>query len=314
MSTIWHCISISIQYRHLEIDNMEIKVLVDIKTKLGEVPTWDPIRQRLFWVDIFDGRLFSCDEHGGNLRAWETFQKVGSYALRENHNGAIVALEDGLHTLDFETGDLEFIANPEPNMPFNRLNDGAVDRQGRYVFGSMNRDEAEKTGKLYRLNHNLEIEVLETDINTSNGVCWNKDGSQFFFNDTWQGEIWTYDYSAEDGAPLTNKKVLATVDMSDGGSADGATVDSEGYLWSAKVYSGKIIRYAPNGTIDRIIDMPVKKVTSLAFGGKNLDILYATSMSQPPLPRFPGDNQLRGSLFAIHGLGVTGIPEVRFKG
>ena len=59
---------------------MEIKVFVDIKTRLGEVPTWDPIRQRLFWVDIVDGRLFCCDEQGGNLKAWETFQKIGSYA------------------------------------------------------------------------------------------------------------------------------------------------------------------------------------------------------------------------------------------
>ena len=277
---------------------MEIKVFVDIKTRLGEVPTWDPIRQSLFWIDIVDGRLFCCDEQGGNLRAWETFQKVGSYALREHHNGAIVALEDGVYSLDFDTGDLKFIVNPEPDMPFNRLNDGGVDRQGRFIFGS---------------NTDLSIQKLEDNINTSNGVCWSPHGDKFYFADTWQGEIWSYDYDSSN-AGLSNKQVFCNIDMQDGGSADGSTVDSEGYVWSAKVYSGQLVRYTPNGIIDRIIEMPVKKVTSLAFGGKNLDVLFVTSMSQPPLPRFPGDNQLRGSVFAIYGLGITGVAETRFKG
>ncbi|MFB5229025.1 SMP-30/gluconolactonase/LRE family protein, partial [Acinetobacter baumannii] len=88
---------------------MEIKVLVDVKTKLGECPTWDAVRQRLFWVDIVDGRLFCCDEFGGNIRAWEVHKKIGSFALQENYNGAIVALEDGLYQLDFDTGNLKFI-------------------------------------------------------------------------------------------------------------------------------------------------------------------------------------------------------------
>lgn len=91
-------------------------------------------------------------------------------------------------------------------------------------------------------------------------------------------------------------------------------MDSEGYLWQALVYSGVIVRYAPDGTVDRTIDMPVLKCTSMNFGGPNLDILYVTSMAKPPLSRFPDDGQLRGSLFAISDLGVTGVPERRFAG
>jgi len=91
-------------------------------------------------------------------------------------------------------------------------------------------------------------------------------------------------------------------------------VDSEGYLWNALVYAGKLVRYTPEGKVDRIIEMPVKKVTSVMFGGENLDVLYVTSMAQPPLPRFPEDNQLRGSLFSIYALGVTGVAERRFAG
>ena len=89
-------------------------------------------------------------------------------------------------------------------------------------------------------------------------------------------------------------------------------MDAEGFLWNAQVYDGKMVRYAPDGSVDRVIEMPVKKVTSAMFGGPNLDILYVTSMAKPPLPRFPGDGVLRGSLFAITGLGIKGLPEPRF--
>jgi sugar lactone lactonase YvrE len=98
------------------------------------------------------------------------------------------------------------------------------------------------------------------------------------------------------------------------GAPDGATVDAEGYVWSALVYGGKLLRFAPDGSLDREINMPVKKVTSVMFGGPDLDVLYVTSMAKPPLPRFPDDVQLRGSLFAVTGLGVRGVPEARFAG
>ncbi len=149
--------------------------------------------------------------------------------------------------------------------------------------------------------------------NTSNSICWSPDGTKLYFADTWQGEIWSYDYDLETGQ-ISNKTIFCKIDTSDGGSADGSTVDREGYLWNAKVYSGQLVRYRPDGQIDRIIEMPVKKITSAVFGGKNLDVLFVTSMSQPPLPRFPNDNQLRGSVFAIYGLGIQGIADARFMG
>ncbi|SQC41235.1 Senescence marker protein-30 [Klebsiella pneumoniae] len=106
----------------------------------------------------------------------------------------------------------------------------------------------------------------------------------------WTGEICAWDYNTATG-DLSGERVFCHVDRSEGGAADGATVDSEGYLWNALVYAGKLVRYTPEGKVDRIIEMPVKKVTSVMFGGENLDVLYVTSMAQPPLPRFPEDNQ-----------------------
>lgn len=111
---------------------------------------------------------------------------------------------------------------------------------------------------------------------------------------------------------MANRRTFTKLDTSGGGAADGSTVDSEGHLWNAQVYDAKLVRYAPDGSVERVIDMPVKKVTSVMFGGPNLDILFVTSMAKPPLPRFPGDGVLRGSLFAIYDLGFTGVPEPRF--
>ena len=114
-------------------------------------------------------------------------------------------------------------------------------------------------------------------------------------------------------ASVSNRRTFTKVDRSGGGLADGATVDARAVVWSALVYAGKIIRYTPDGKVDRIIEMPVKKVHRASmFGGPNLDVLFVTSMAKPPLPRFPGDGVLRGSLFAIYDLGIRGVPEPRF--
>ncbi|MFE0753711.1 SMP-30/gluconolactonase/LRE family protein [Inquilinus sp. NPDC058860] len=292
---------------------MQIEVLVDVKTTLGEGPLWDAQQERLYWIDSFDGRVFRATADGREIRCWDVPQKIGSMAIRKDGRGAVVSLARGFHFLDFQTGDVALIADPEPDKPNNRLNDGKVDRRGRFFAGSMDTMEEGPNGALYRLDPDLTVTRIDDGIIVSNGPCWSPDGRTFYFNDTWSGEIWAYDYDQDRGA-VSNRRSFAKVDRSRGGAADGSTVDAEGFLWNALVYDGRLVRYAPDGRVDRIIEMPVKKVTSVMFGGPDLDILYVTSMAKPPLPRFPGDGVLRGSLFAIHGLGIKGVPEPRFGG
>lgn len=292
---------------------MRIEIVVDVKTTLGEGPVWDVEQQRLYWIDSFDGRVLRCTEDGRELRAWDVGQKIGSMALRQTGDAAIVALQNGLYSLDLPSGDLELITDPEPEHPRNRLNDGKVDRHGRFIFGSMDTQEDQASAKLYRLDPDLSLHTLDEGIIVSNGPCWSPNGDLFYFADTWSGEIWAYDYDNATGA-MNNRRTFAKVDTSGGGAADGCTVDAEGCLWQALVYAGKLVRYTPDGQVERVVDMPVKKVTSLTFGGPNLDTLYVTSMARPPLPRFPEDGQQRGALFAITGLGVKGIAEKRFAG
>ena len=208
-------------------------------------------------------------------------------ALRKQ-GGAVLSLANGFHFLDFKTGETQLIIDPEPDKPNNRINDGKVDKRGRFVAGSMDTMEEGPNGALYRLHPDLSLHKLDDGIIVSNGPCWSPDGKTFYFADTWSGEIWAYDYDLDTGGGLQPPNVYESR-PSGGGAADGSTVDAEGFLWNSLVYDGKLVRYAPDGDVDRVIDMPVKKVTSVMFGGPNLDILFVTSMAKPPLPRFPGD-------------------------
>jgi sugar lactone lactonase YvrE len=291
---------------------MRIDVLIDVKTVLGEGPLWDVDEQRLYFIDSFGCNVFRCTADGGEVRAWDVPGKIGSMALRKQ-GGAVLSLENGFHFLDFKSGGVELIVDPEPGKPANRINDGKVDKRGRFVAGSMDTMEEGPNGALYRLDPDLSLHQLDDRIVVSNGPCWSPDGRIFYFADTWSGEIWAYDYDLDTGA-VSNRRTFCKVDRSGGGAADGSTVDAEGCLWNAQVYDGKVVRYTPDGRVERVIEMPVKKVTSVMFGGPDLDVLYVTSMAKPPLPRFPGDGALRGSLFAIYDLGIRGIPEPRFAG
>lgn len=290
---------------------MRIEIVADVKTTLGEGPLWDVEQQRLYWIDSFDGRVHRCTEDGRELRAWEVGEKIGSMALRQKGDRALVALQSGVYDLNLADGALEHVCSPEPGKSTNRLNDGKVDKQGRFVFGSMDMLEKSASGGLYRLDADLTLHTLDQGIICSNGPCWSPDGNTLYFADTWTGELWAYDYDQISGN-VSNRRVFSKVDTSQGGAADGATVDAEGCLWQALVYAGKLVRYTPEGIVERVIDMPVKKVTSVMFGGPELDVLYVTSMAKPPLPRFPDDGQQRGALFAIRGLGIRGLPERRF--
>jgi L-arabinonolactonase len=291
---------------------MHISVIADVKPLLGEGPLWDSESDRLYFIDALGRRVFRCTEHGGEMRAWTVPSRIGSMALRRS-GGAVVALVDGFHALDFASGDIAPLAMIPDPAPGTALNDGKVDSAGRFVCGSMDMGEADPTGTLWQLDADLGIAALDHGIICSNGPCWSPDDRTMYFADSFKAAIYAYDYDPKTGT-ATNRRTFAETDRSRGGAPDGATVDAEGFLWSATVFDGRIFRHAPDGRVDSVIEMPVCKITSLAFGGPDLDRLFVTSMAEPPLPKYPGDGPLRGSLFAIDGLGVTGRPDPRFAG
>jgi L-arabinonolactonase len=291
---------------------LRIEPIADVHAEFGEGPLWDVAEQRLYWIGSLGARVHSCDAGGVSPRTWSVPEHTGALALRRS-GGAVVSLRDGFYALSFETGDCRKLVDPDPGKPRIRMNDGKVDRQGRFVAAYMDYEERDPICALFRLEPAGNFEKLDDGIVCSNSPCWSPEGRTFYFADTWTGEIWAYDYDLDTG-DVSNKRTFCKVDRSRDGAADGATVDAEGCVWSALVYDGRLVRYSPDGKVDRTIEMPVKKVTSVMFGGPNLDVLNVTAMAKPPLPRFPGDGQMRGSLFAIYDLGMRGVPEPRFAG
>ena len=180
------------------------------------------------------------------------------------------------------------------------------------------REELKVCG-LYRLDPDLKVTKVDGGIICSNGPCWSPDDKTFYFADTFQNEMWAYDYDIETGTP-SNRRLFANFEK-DFGVADGSTVDEEGCVWNAQIIGGELVRYAPDGSVERRIGMPVRNVTSVMFGGPNLDILYVTSMARVKHPAvhdlFAKETKpqfLAGSLFAVTGLGIRGLPEPRFNG
>jgi sugar lactone lactonase YvrE len=289
---------------------LKLEVFSDRKESLGEGPLWDVKEQRLYWIDSYGPAVHRADAKGGDKKSWILPEPIGSMALRER-GGAVVSLRSGFHFLDFDTGHVTRINETHPDEIRPRLNDGKVDRQGRFIAGSMDFHERDPVGKLFRLDSDLSVHTLDTGIVCSNGPCWSPDGKTFYFADSYTRTIWAYDYDIETGK-VRSRRNFASFDKI-GGYPDGATVDSEGYVWSVAVYVGRLVRFDPNGVVDRIVGLPVFSTTSVIFGGANLDVAYITSMGRPFNGEYHKEREA-GMTFAIYGLGVKGIEEPRFKG
>lgn len=299
---------------------IETRLIVDANNHLGEGPLWDVREQRLYWIDSTAAEISSCRADGSDVRRYFVPRHIGSMALCER-GGAVVALANGLHFYDFETQTVKLIADPESDDPETRFNDGKVDRRGRFVAGTMAYDfdrydadrgqRSSRSGALYRLDTDGSVTRLDGGISCSNGPCWSPDNRTFYFTDTYDRQMYAYDYDIETGA-VANRRVFASArDMA--GTFDGATVDAEGYVWSALVFGGRILRFAPDGTLDRVVEFPVRNLTSVMFGGPDLDILFVTTMGRP-MWGIPQKERDKGGLFAITGLGAKGLPEPRFAG
>jgi sugar lactone lactonase YvrE len=290
---------------------------------LGESPIWDVEEGRLYWVDGTGRRvgkpaLWRHDPRSGKTESWMLDRDIGALALRQG-GGAVLALDDGFYFYDFDAGRLELIAKVDADQPRSRLNDGKCDRRGRFFAGGMDDKEELRICNLWRLDPDLTVTRVDQGIICSNGPCWSPDDKTFYFADTFQEEFWAYDYDIATGT-VANKRVFATT-KDDPGVADGSTVDEEGCMWNAQVIGGDLVRYAPDGSVERRIGMPVRNITSVIFGGDKLDEIYVTSMARV---KHPAVHELfraevkpqfgAGNLFRIRGLGIRGLPETRFAG
>ncbi|MGE4616290.1 MAG: SMP-30/gluconolactonase/LRE family protein, partial [Gammaproteobacteria bacterium] len=228
--------------------NYSIECVVAAFNHLGEGPVWDVEEGALCWVDgtgrrVGNPSIWRLDPRTGSTRQWSLDHGVGAMALRKGGH-AVLALDDGFYFFDFESGVLELIEKIDPDQTRSRLNDGKVDRRGRFLTGGMDDLEDSKICGLWRLDSDLRVTQLDEGIICSNGPCWSPDDEIFYFTDTFQQVMWAYDYEIETGT-VSNKREFAST-QGEGGFFDGSTVDAEGCVWNALVISGDLIRYAPD--------------------------------------------------------------------
>ena len=300
-----------------------IECVLDCKNHLGEGPVWDGERGMLYWLDCTGNRVrnptvWRLDPRTGQVRHWFISRDVGAMALRAV-GGAILAANDGFYTFDFDTGAMERVCSVNTANGRSRLNDGKCDRRGRFFAGGMDDKEELALCSLWRLDTDFSLTEVDSGIICSNGPCWSPDDKTFYFADTFRKEMWAYDYDIVSG-DLSNRRVFRDL-RADAGFADGSTVDAEGFVWNARVIAGELVRYAPDGTVDRVIGMPVRNITSVMFGGDKLDEIYVTSMARVSHPaaheHFVAEQKPQfaaGALFKIKGLGIQGVAEPYFQG
>jgi sugar lactone lactonase YvrE len=242
--------------------------------ELGEGVTWDPAGRRLISVDILRGRIHLFDPAAQSARTLTVDQPVGT-AVPCRDGGLMLALRDGFARLEIDSGALTFVAHVELDRPGQRMNDGACDAAGRFWAGTMCMQERPGLGALYRLDADGTVHTMVSGVGISNGIDWSLDGSLMYYVDTHTQRIDQFDFDLASGA-IANRRPLVTIDPADG-HPDGLTVDSEGGIWLALWGGWAVRRYLPDGTLDRVLRVPVSHPTRCTFGGDRLDTLYITS-------------------------------------
>jgi len=289
---------------------IEAKLLLDIHANLGEGPIWDEREQVLYWVDIIRGILHKFNPASHEDRPFSIRQPVGAVVLRES-GGVMLALQDGFHAFDLETGQLTQIANPEAHLPGNRFNDGKCDPAGRFWAGTMPFSEDSPVGSLYRLDTDLTVHKMRDHITVSNGIVWTSDKKTMYYVDTVPRTITAFDYDNQTGA-IQNARVVIQV-PEEMGFPDGMAIDVEDKCWVAHWGGSSVRRWDPEtGEVLAEIFLPTTKITAPAFGGRNLDTLFITSAGGDDPERLKTEPHAGGIFVAKPG--VKGQPSFRFAG
>lgn len=282
---------------------MSIEMIANYKCVCGEGPLWHPKERKLYWTDIETGRLFRYDpatnKHEQIYEGWRvggfTFQADGSLLLFRD-KGNIVTWRDGKVR--------DTIVDYLPLEADGRFNDVRADAQGRVYCGTL----CKTPGRLYRLDTNGKLTQLLEGLGCSNGMAFTSDLTKMYFTDSGPRKVWMFDYARATGA-ITNQRVFADGKPEDG-FPDGMTIDTEGNIYSARWDGFGVVVYKPDGSESHRIKLPVKKVSSLAFGGDNLTDIYFTSAGGDK----PEENGAEaGGLFRLKGpasgAGPKGLPE-----
>ncbi|MFE6738651.1 SMP-30/gluconolactonase/LRE family protein [Streptomyces tubercidicus] len=274
--------------------------------RVGEGPHFDTRSGLLHWVDILSGRIHTGDPATGKERPPVTLPSLVGAAVPKVSHGFVAATAEGfaeVRTDGTSTTLLDFLPDGQ------RMNDAKCDPSGRLWAGSTDMDFVPGQGALHVLSADWRSEQVLDGLWLPNGLAWSPDCRTFYLIDTMAGELNAFDVVP--GQPMPAGRRLLMTFPPHAGLPDGMTVDMQGCLWVAMWGGDRLLRISPEGRVLREVPLPVHQPSSCTFGGSNLAVLYVTSAREG---LDLAENDPAGSVFAVHGLGVRGLPATRFRG
>jgi sugar lactone lactonase YvrE len=287
---------------------LEAELAVPAQCELAEGPVWDTGRQLLLWVDILAGHVHTLDPVTGARTMFAAGTPVGAAGLT-TAGGLVLALLDGFATADFGGGHLARLPGLLTDASAVRFNDGKPDPWGGFCAGTMQWRGSGGAGCLYRLRPDGVVTELVPGVVISNGLDWTDDRRGFYYVDSPTGGIDLFDTDPDSGA-LSNRRRFADIPP-DAGSPDGLTVDAEGGVWTAVWGAGQVRRYLPDGRLNAVVGLPTSQVSSVAFGGADLGVLFITTARADLRPAELRAQPHAGDIFCCRP-GVAGRPPYRF--
>ena len=285
---------------------MQPELIVDFANQVGEGPLWHPGDGRMYWVDIPPGKIYWHDPSSGQSDLYlHGPTGIGGFTIQAD--GALLCFTYGPGVGVVEDGRFRWIIEAIPEEQGRKFNDVIADPVGRVFAGTIANENGR--GSLYRMDLDGTLTLVEGDIGISNGMGFTLDHTRMYYTDSETYRIDVFDYDVDTGR-LSNRRPFA--DASEGGLPDGMTVDSDGYVWSARFGGSGIYRYAPDGSFDRKLDVPMLKTTSVILGGHGLTDAYVTSAGGEDKR---SDGEHAGALYRldISGMGVRGVSEFRSR-
>jgi sugar lactone lactonase YvrE len=281
---------------------------LEVAAVLGEGPVWDDRNSSLLFVDIVGETVHRYHPTTGAHNSFPTAAPVGAVALRDDDE-LMLALAGHFARCGADGSLIETFGDFRADATSVRFNDGKVDPWGRFVAGTMDWNERDALGSLYQLSPTGEVAVLADKVTVSNGLDWSADRRQLFYVDSPTRRIDTFDVDPDTGT-LSRRRVHLETDP-ELGFPDGLTIDVEGCIWLACWGGSRVCRFTPDGHLDKVISLPVARVSSVAFGGARLDCLYITTAAGAA-PEHPGAGSARGGDLFVADPGTQGWPTRRF--
>lgn len=254
-----------------------VKIIWSGQADLGEGPMWHPQEKSLYWIDIAKSQINRLNIVSGENKTWQFSNFIGAVVPRAK-GGIVAAMGNEVMAVNTNNGQIEKIANILPEASPNlRSNDGKCDKKGRFWIGMVDVALKHPIGGLFRMDSEGNVMQMEEGITISNGMGWSPDSTLFYYIDSAQRCVFQYDFDLVSGT-IRNRKVFIKLEDSEA-SPDGMTVDQKGYIWIAIWNGWKLIRYAPDGSVSKIVNLPVQRPTSCIFGGEDYKTLFVTSCS-----------------------------------